>query len=50
MPDTLRYRVLHSLGKGRMGEVFLDDDTQLGRQAAIKFLADGAMSRKKILR
>ena len=49
MSDTPRYRVLHSLGKGGMGEVFLADDTQLGRQVAIKFLADGATNDDKAL-
>ena len=49
MPDTPRYRVLHSLGKGGMSEVFLADDTQLGRQVAIKFLADGATNDSRAL-
>ena len=33
-----RFEILSQLGLGGMGEVFLAEDSKLGRQSAIKFL------------
>ena len=33
-----QYKILSSIGKGGMGEVFLAQDTKLDRKVAIKFL------------
>lgn len=44
-----RYRLIEQIAEGRMGEVYLADDTTLGRPVALKFLPEKYSGNKQAL-
>ena len=50
MPNFGRYRIIRPLGRGGMADIYLAQDSTLGRQVAVKVLSAGRVDAQPLAR